>query len=126
MCILLVLSILVIGNNLCINWCNILFNKKVFPRLEFSTYDSGATIIVVFAILISLSMGLMVFSLFLFHSLLSFKNMTTWEYKSWRRISYLKDFPQALGSPFSKGWKENLRLYCRFSVPKLTNWEYNT
>lgn len=48
------------------------------------------------------------------------------EYKSWKRISYLKDFPQQMGSPFSRGWKENLKQFCRISVPKLTLWEYNT
>lgn len=85
------------------------------------------------AVGITLAVALMVISLFLFHSMISFQNLTTCmtslivgEYKSWNRISYLKDFPKRMGSPFSRGWKENLRLYCRFSVPKLTNWEYTT
>ncbi|CAD8113878.1 unnamed protein product [Paramecium primaurelia] len=100
--------------------------RETFPYIDFSSYNKWFSILVVISIVISISMGLMVLSLFLFHSLLSYKNMTTWEYKSWKRISYLKDFPQQLGSPFSNGWKQNLRQYCRFSVPKLTNWEYST
>lgn len=72
-----------------------------FPHIDFSEYDNFFTAIVIIAIILSIMMGLMVLSLFMFHSLMSFKNMTTWEYKSWKRISYLKDFPQGLGSPFS-------------------------
>ncbi|CAK63451.1 unnamed protein product (macronuclear) [Paramecium tetraurelia] len=100
--------------------------RAAFPHLDFSQYSGWFSLMVIISIIVSILMGLMVLSLFLFHSLLTCKNMTTWEYKSWKRISYLKDFPQQLGSPFSSGWKQNLRQYCRFSVPKLTNWEYNT
>ncbi|CAD8125447.1 unnamed protein product [Paramecium sonneborni] len=99
--------------------------NEALPHLDFSKYNSLFSVLVIITLLLLISMGLMVLSLFLFHSLLTFKNMTTWEYKSWKRISYLKDFPQQLGSPFSSGWKQNLRQYCRFSVPKLTNWEYS-
>lgn len=37
--------------------------------------------------------------------------MTTWECLSWNKISYLKDWPRKLGSPFSKDVKTNLKIY---------------
>lgn len=66
--------------------------------------------------------GFMVTSLLCFHSYLAVANQTTCssylgESMSWDKISYLKSWPSRLGSPFSQGWKSNLKFYCceRFS-----------
>lgn len=31
---------------------------------------------------------------------------------AWSKITYLKDWPEKYGSPFSKGYKYNLKYYC--------------
>lgn len=94
MCILLVSILLTLRNYLCNERSKIiLIYFKSFPHIDFSEYDNFFTAMVIMAIILTITMGLMVLSLFMFHSLMSFKNMTTWEYKSWKRISYLKDFP---------------------------------
>lgn len=59
-----------------------------------------------------LGTGLLFFVLFLsslvfYHLYLVSVNLSTWEDKSWRKISYLKEFPRKLGSPFSKGLVKN-------------------
>ncbi|CAK57628.1 unnamed protein product (macronuclear) [Paramecium tetraurelia] len=60
-----------------------------------------------------------------FQTYLSFLNLTTWEFYSWNKISYLQELQRRNGSPFSYGWRSNLSTYCRFKIPKLTIWEYN-
>ena len=44
---------------------------------------------------------LFVTNLLVFHSFLAVSNTTTWECLSWNKISYLKNWPRKLGSPFS-------------------------
>jgi len=61
---------------------------------------------------------LMVLSLIFFHTLLSLKNMTTWEFLSWKKISYLQSWPRRLGSPFSIGLFSNLKLYFLYDLPR--------
>mmetsp|Transcript_41393 Transcript_41393/g.30432 ORF Transcript_41393/g.30432 Transcript_41393/m.30432 type:complete len:90 (+) Transcript_41393:1236-1505(+) len=41
--------------------------------------------------------------LFVFHTILISKNLTSWEYLRWMQISYTKVWPRKYGSPFSKG-----------------------
>ncbi len=54
----------------------------------------------------------MVGSLFMMHIFLASANLTTWEYISWDKISYLKVWPKKYGSPFSKPSKwENIKIY---------------
>eukprot|EP00347_Sterkiella_histriomuscorum_P000103 403377170 len=56
---------------------------------------------------------LMVGSLVFFHLFLSSSNLTTWEFLSWNKISYMKVWPKRYGSPFSQGQSRwtNLRMY---------------
>jgi len=61
---------------------------------------------------------LMVSCLVSFHTYIAMKNLTTWEIVSWDRISYLKNWPKKLGSPFSKGFFGNLYQYCCEPLPK--------
>ena len=44
-----------------------------------------------------------VLALIVFHTILASKNLTSWEYISWMRITYLKVWPRKYGSPFSEG-----------------------
>jgi hypothetical protein len=78
----------------------------------------------------------MVSSLLIYHSYLAIINLTTCkiililyiflgENVSWYKISYLKELPNKIESPFSVGILGNLKLYCRFSVPEITIWTYN-
>lgn len=57
-------------------------------------------ILVFFTLMVTLLIG--------FHTYLAAKNITTWELLSWYKISYLKDFDRANGSPFSQGIFKNL------------------
>lgn len=55
----------------------------------------------------------MVGSLVFIHSYLAQANLTTWEWLSWGKISYMKVWPKKYGSPFAQGrtrW-ENVKLY---------------
>ena len=47
----------------------------------------------------------------MYHNYLAVVNQTTWENISWKKISYLKQWPRELGSPFSKGLLQNLYIY---------------
>ncbi|CDW87169.1 dhhc zinc finger domain containing protein [Stylonychia lemnae] len=57
----------------------------------------------ILASLISFFFILMVGSLVFFHIFLSSNNLTTWEFLSWSKISYMKIWPKRYGSPFSQG-----------------------
>ncbi len=46
---------------------------------------------------------LMVGSLVFFHYFLASNNLTTWEFLSWNKISYMKVWPKRYGSPFAQG-----------------------
>lgn len=76
----------------------------------------------------------MIGCLLIYHTYLAFINLTTCkihatqligENVSWHKISYLKELPEQNGSPFSKGWMGNIRNFCRFRIPTITNWDYN-
>ena len=46
-----------------------------------------------------------------FHSYLLTRNVTTWECLSWKKISYLTDWPRDLGSPWNFGLKDNIKTF---------------
>mmetsp|Transcript_33708 Transcript_33708/g.33199 ORF Transcript_33708/g.33199 Transcript_33708/m.33199 type:complete len:166 (+) Transcript_33708:929-1426(+) len=54
---------------------------------------------------------IMLSSLISFHTYLMVNNLTTWETLSWNKISHMKVWPRKYGSPFDKGYKENIKLY---------------
>lgn len=64
-------------------------------------------------IIISSFFILMVGSLVFIHLYLASRNLTTWEFLSWSKISYMKIWPKQYGSPFSqnKSTLFNLHLY---------------
>jgi palmitoyltransferase len=53
----------------------------------------------------SIGFFFMVSSLFAFHTYLISRNLTTWEFLSWKKISYMKVWPKKYGSPFHRGSK---------------------
>ena len=64
------------------------------------------------ASLISLFFVVMVGSLVFMHLYLASSNLTTWEFLSWNKISYMKVWPKKYGSPFSRGSRiKNLKDY---------------
>ena len=74
--------------------------------------------LILFLFLITIGFTLFVLPLVFFHTYLVFVNMTSWEFLSWMRITYLKVWPRKYGSPFSKGVLSNLRLFCCFNFRK--------
>ena len=65
--------------------------------------------------LIVLGFLIFVTPLTLFHTYLAGINLTSWEFLSWMRITYLKVWPKKYGSPFSRGLAKNLKLFCCFN-----------
>jgi palmitoyltransferase len=63
------------------------------------------------ASLICIFFTIMVGSLIFMHFYLATVNLTTWEFLSWDKISYLKVWPKKYGSPFTKGKLNNLKMY---------------
>jgi len=52
-------------------------------------------------------------ALIFLHTLLATKSLSSWEYFSWMKITYLKVWPKKYGSPFSKGSKTaNFKSFC--------------
>jgi len=45
----------------------------------------------------------MTFCLLAFHTFLAAKNLSSWEYLSWMRVTYMKVWPKKYGSPFTHG-----------------------
>jgi len=89
-------------------------------------------------IILAISTGFLVMtiSLFLFHTYLIFTNLSTCkqiklsysliflgERLSWNKITYLSDWPKKWGSPFSKGVKENLKVFCYSNQKEFMEWE---
>jgi len=54
--------------------------------------------------------SLFVLNLIIFHCYLLPQNITTWEFLSWSKVSYLKEWPKRFGSPFNLGLMQNLKL----------------
>jgi hypothetical protein len=70
-----------------------------------------------FSVMVSFLLG--------FHSYLAAANKTTWEQLSRDKISYMSKWPKHLGSPFTKGLVNNLKIYCCKPLPKgYTMWIY--
>jgi palmitoyltransferase len=52
-----------------------------------------------------------VLNLLIFHSVLLCLNVTTWEFLSWNKISYLSEWPKKLGSPWNLGVWNNIKIH---------------
>lgn len=104
--------------------------------IKFKEISQLEIVVMVICYLVLAFFYIMVLGLMVFHSYLAVKNLTTcnifWglhnagEHLSWKKVSYLRDFPQIIGSPFDQGWKANLKVFCRFRVKELTIWQFNS
>jgi len=65
---------------------------------------------------------LFVTALIIFHFILAARNLTSWEFLSWMKITYLKVWPKKFGSPFSLGssWS-NLRQFFFYDFTRRTS-----
>ena len=71
-----------------------------------------------FSFLVCVGFTLFVLPLILFHTYLVSENLTSWEFLSWMRITYLKVWPKKYGSPFSKGFKGNWKMFLTYNFRK--------
>ena len=66
--------------------------------------------------IISLFFFFMVGSLLIFHAYLISHNLTTWEFLSWMKITYMKVWPKKYGSPFTRGdIKSNVMFFFKYN-----------
>ena len=74
-----------------------------------------------FSCFFTLCFSIFVLTLLIFHTMLAARNLTSWEYISWRRITYLKVWPAKYGSPFTFGSaRKNLQhFFCYPFASKL-------
>ncbi|CAD8175587.1 unnamed protein product [Paramecium pentaurelia] len=98
---------------------------STLQNLEFDNYNHLLKFFSIYFFTIIIFFGVLVTRLLCFQTFLSFQNLTTWEFYSWNKISYLQELKRKNGSPFSYGWINNIQIYCRFKIPQLTIWEYN-
>jgi palmitoyltransferase len=54
---------------------------------------------------------LFILNLIVFTSVLISRNVTTWECLSWKKISYLHEWPKKAGSPWNFGFCGNLAIH---------------
>ncbi|EAR88111.2 DHHC zinc finger protein (macronuclear) [Tetrahymena thermophila SB210] len=90
---------------------------EVLKYNEFDQSDKLAyNIYTIFCFIIIAFFFIFVLLLFVYHSYFGSLNITTWEYASWEKISYLQDIPYGFGSPFSMGLAKNCRSFCTFRL----------
>jgi len=81
-------------------------------NINFSNFSTNQVADGVFISILGLICALIAISLFILialHTYLASAALTSWEYFSWMRITYLKVWPKKYGSPFSqKSVKKNL------------------
>ena len=88
---------------------NVEEHRREFSRLTLLEIYIGL------ACFVTLCLTVFVVVLLIFHAMLASRNLTSWEYISWRRITYLKVWPAKYGSPFSAGSASaNLRQFFCF------------
>ena len=63
------------------------------------------------------------FYLFSVNIYLMKNNLTIWELFSWRKITYLANCNESVVSPFSKGWKKNLKYYWKPKKKGYMEWK---
>mmetsp|Transcript_7555 Transcript_7555/g.9117 ORF Transcript_7555/g.9117 Transcript_7555/m.9117 type:complete len:89 (+) Transcript_7555:1690-1956(+) len=74
---------------------NVEEHRREFSKLTILEFYIGM------ACFFTLSFSVFVLTLLIFHTMLAARSLTSWEYISWRRITYLKVWPAKYGSPFS-------------------------
>ena len=79
--------------------CVLILTKIISEGKELLLQGAGIAVLGLVCFLISVSLSVLIG----LHTYLISKAMTSWEYFSWMRITYLKVWPRRYGSPFSKG-----------------------
>ena len=88
---------------------NVEEHRREFSKLTILEFYIGA------ACFFTLAFSAFVIALIVFHTILASKALTSWEYISWMRITYLKVWPRKFGSPFTEGSTvANLRQFFFF------------
>jgi hypothetical protein len=77
-------------------------------------------LLVVVVVYFFLLIGLV--SLMAYHVRFMATNLTTWEYLSWKDITYLDGYEQKDGSPFSLSTAANLCIYLRPHADAFYDW----
>ena len=90
-----------------------LWNKKDNEQLS-----EGVQVLSLFLFLVCIGFTLFVLPLSVFHAYLVSVNLTSWEFLSWMRITYLKVWPKKYGSPFSLGLSGNLKMFFTYNYRK--------
>jgi hypothetical protein len=75
-------------------------------------------VLALFLLLVCVAFTLFVLPLSVFHTYLISVNLTSWEFLSWMRITYLKVWPKKYGSPFSLGTKGNIKMFLTYNYGK--------
>ena len=90
---------------MCCNYCN----RRAFRNevTVLAWFQSNTVFLLILLILIPA--GMTVICLAFIHIYTAFTNVTTWEFVSKHRISYLK---QSDGNPFDQGYCRNLFMFC--------------
>jgi len=94
----------------------VLYGETILIQRVFEIYDQEWAFEDVWRVIVLICttfFSAMVVSLFLFHSYLATQNLSTWEFLSWNKISYLKEWNPKWGSPFTQGMKKNLKFFFR-------------
>lgn len=92
--------------------------KVEFLQIQRENVDEISKILVLLLVLTSLAFTLFVAPLAGFQIYLISCNLTSWEFLSWMRITYLKVWPKKYGSPFSHGLKGNLQMFFCYNFRK--------
>lgn len=99
---------LVTGLIMCIRV--VLWKREDDERLQ-----NDEKVLILLAFFVCACFTVFVLPLVFFHIYLACVNLTSWEFLSWMRITYLKIWPKRYGSPFSQGVRHNLRMYCCYN-----------
>jgi palmitoyltransferase len=79
---------------------------------SFNQLPELTQLLLLFSFLVCLGFALFVLTLVIFHGYLVSVNLTSWEFLSWMRITYLKVWPKKYGSPFTQGLRGNWKIFC--------------
>ena len=86
--------------------------------LSEETSELSNELLAVLMMLISLGFIIFTLQMLAFQVYLISVGLTTWEYLSWMKITYLKVWPKRYGSPFSHGCCHNWQMFCCHSFRK--------
>ena len=87
-------------------------------REGFEKMPEVTQMLLLFSFLVCVAFTIFVLPLVVFHTYLVSQNLTSWEFLSWMRITYMKVWPKKYGSPFSKGVRNNWKMFFSYNYRK--------